>query len=199
MIVGPKDAGKTRGLKYMINEWKNQGNIVFDFNLKGLKKNVASKEAMETGADTIHNKIDQFKLNSNFESIDCIQHNASSHCFKGYFKPSIQWVSHWFSYETVSNIYKDYKDLIVPILDVLLSCIVALFSCKYKFTWCKLLVFLLIMQCITFIFLAIIYHERWRILVAYNEIMYPLYDQISNGDWFSLFLCLQCIIKVSTK
>jgi len=57
VILGKKDAGKSKGLMYMINEWESVGHLVIDLNLKGEPRHATAGMLMPMVAVTLMGHI----------------------------------------------------------------------------------------------------------------------------------------------
>ena len=46
IVVGPKDSGKSKGIKEIKRLWQNVGHVILDLNLKGKPMHIKGKDAM---------------------------------------------------------------------------------------------------------------------------------------------------------
>ena len=72
VVVGPKDSGKSEGIKVMKMKWKDIGHIVINLNLKGKPQNVNSKHAMDMISKELMQELQILNYNVHLHVHKCV-------------------------------------------------------------------------------------------------------------------------------
>ena len=73
IVIGPKDAGKSKGIQVMIPAWEKVGHIVLDIDLKGKPYQVKAKEVLGFYARRVYQLIDG-------KEFICVRKYVIDHC-----------------------------------------------------------------------------------------------------------------------